>query len=370
MLRAQSREIHVADLGSLRSAVANAVPGTTIMIAPGQYAGGLYATDLHGTQAAPIVMRAADPKRPPTFTGAIQFQAVSYFEIHELVISGVSGNAIGIDDKGIREKPAHHITIQGLNIVDVPGPGSNGIKLAGVDDFRIEDCLVSRWGGCAVDMVGCHKGRIESCRFSKGGGVGIQAKGASSAVTIRRCAFSDYGGRGVNLGGSTGIPFFRPPLEQVPSGARYEAKGIRVEGCAFTGGDAPFAFAGADSCTVRFNTIYCPQKWAVRILQETSTPDFVSCRGGRFEDNIVVFRSDHWYEGGVNVGPGTAPTSFGFARNWWYCLDKPDQSRPTLPSLEEGGAVGRDPMLDGTDLHLKPVSPAKKSGADAFPAGG
>ena len=48
-------------------------------------------------------------------------------------------------------------------------------------------------------------------------------------------------------------------------------------------------------------------------------------------DNLVVFRSDRWAEGGVNVGAGTASETFTFARNWWYCLDQPTRSRPQLP---------------------------------------
>ncbi|MFI5384588.1 MAG: right-handed parallel beta-helix repeat-containing protein [Fimbriimonadales bacterium] len=367
---ASGQTVRVRDLGSLRAAVAQAKPGARILIEPGDYAG-LYMTDLHGTASAPIVIGGADPANPPHFVAPIQFQSVSYIEFRDFAIVGASGNAIGVDDGGKRESPAHHITLRNLQIADVPGGGSNGIKLAGVDDFRIERCTVERWGGCAVDMVGCHRGVIESCRFEKGGGVGVQAKGASADVTVRRCAFADYGGRGVNIGGSTGIPYFRPPLEKVPPGSRYEAKDIVVEGCTFLRGGAPVAFAGADGATVRFNTIVDPEHWALRILQETSTPDFVPSRKGVFEDNLVVFRSAGWAEGGVNIGPGTAPQTFRFIRNWWFCSDRPDRSKPTLPTAEQGGVVGRDPQLrdpEHGDVGVNPGSPASKVGAHALPA--
>jgi hypothetical protein len=365
-----SQAIHVRDIGQLRAAVSQAKPGAEILIEPGDYAG-LNATDLHGSASAPIVIGAADPAKPPRFIAPIQLQRVSYIEFRDFAIAGASGNAIGVDDGGTRETPASHITFRNLHITDVPGEGSNGIKLAGVDDFRIDRCTVQRWGGCAVDMVGCHHGLIEECRFEKGGGVGVQAKGASSDVTVRRCAFADAGGSGVNIGQSTGIPFFRPPLDKIAAGSRYEAKNIVVEGCTFLHGRAAVAFIGVDGAMVRFNTIVDPDVWAIRILQETNTPDFVPCRNGAFENNLVVFRSTNWGEGGVNIGPGTAPQTFRFARNWWFCADRPDKSQPNLPTQEAEGVIGRDPMLrdpDHGDLGVKTGSPASKVGAHAIRA--
>ena len=100
------------------------------------------------------------------------------------------------------------------------GPTGNrdGIKLSGVDDFRVEGCTVERWGsgGSGIDMVGCHRGEIVGCTFRHGdttGDSGVQAKGGSRDVVIRRCRFEHAGQRAVNLGGSTGLAFFRPKPE-------------------------------------------------------------------------------------------------------------------------------------------------------------
>jgi hypothetical protein len=366
-LTLQGQEIRVDDIGSLRSAMAQAKPGTKILLGPHEFPGGLYGTNINGTAKEPIILAALDPAHPPTFKGAIQFEAVSYLEVRDLTIVGVSGNAIGIDDNGAREKPAHHITLKGLHIVDAPGGGTNGIKMAGVDDFHIDSCTVERWGGCAIDLVGCHKGLIENCRFKAGIGLGVQAKGASADVSIRRCDFEDFGGRGVNVGGSTGNLFYRPAIESMRPGTRYEAKNITVEGCTFRGGGAPVAFVGCDNSVFRFNTIFKPQQWAMRILQETNTSDFLPSRNGRFEDNVVIFESNHWFEGGVNIGPGTSPDTFKFARNWWFCQDKPERSRPTLPSMESFATVGKDPIIDVQTLKLLPTSPARGAGAQALP---
>jgi hypothetical protein len=208
---------------------------------------------------------------------------------------------------------------------------------------------------------------IEGCTFRQregGDGSGPQTKGGSSEIVIRRNRFENAGQRAVNIGGSTGLEYFRPK----PQG--YEAKDIRVEGNVFIGSLGAVAFVGADGALVRFNTIYRPGRWAVRILQETREPGFVPCRNGMFTDNIIVFRSDQWSEGGVNIGPATAPESFRFARNLWYCEDQPARSRPTLPSAEEDGVIGKDPLFrdaENGDLSLREGSPAAGKGHTAVP---
>jgi hypothetical protein len=139
----------------------------------------------------------------------------------------------------------------------------------------------------------------------------------------------------------------------------------------FIGSGTPAAFVGVDGGVVRFNTIYGPRHWALRILHgENVAPSFVPSRSGRFTDNIVAFRSDQWWDGGVNISSHTAPKTFVFARNFWYCLDNPQKSRPTLPTPEANGIYGSSPQFRNAttgDLRLQPASPAWRVGAEALP---
>jgi hypothetical protein len=90
--------------------------------------------------------------------------------------------------------------------------------------------------------------------------------------------------------------------------------------------------------------IYRPTKWAIRILQEQRAEGFVPCRRGVFRNNVIVFRSNDVREA-VNIGSGTAPETFTFEGNWWYCDDAPTRSKPRLPAAEKEGVYGKEPGL-------------------------
>ena len=370
----------LATLEAIRTAALGAKPGAVLRIAPGTYDGRLHLVDVKGAEGKPVVLEAADPAQPPVFRGGangLQLTDAVHVELRNLVFEGQTGNGLNVDDGGTPETPSHHVTLRGLTVRDV-GPDGNrdGIKLSGILDVRVEGCTVERWGrgGSAVDMVGCRRAVIEGCTFRhvrEAQGSGVQAKGGSSDVLIRRNRFEHAGSRAVNAGGSTGLAHFRPPLAEW-KGEHYEAKDVRVEGNTFLRGQTPIAFVGVDGATFRFNTVYVPERWALRILQETLHEGFVPSRNGVVADNVIVFRSDRWSEGGVNVGAATARETFRFERNWWFCTDQPARTRELvrLPTGEKDGRYGKDPLLfdpASGDLRLQLGSPASKAGADALP---
>lgn len=365
-------EVTVSHRTALVRAIQEATPGTTIRVAPGKYQGGLSAAKLHGSEGKPIVIAAADPKQPPVFEGSgsgIQLSGCSYVELHDLHFTGATGNGINIDDASERDKPSRGIVLRRLTVANV-GPQGNrdGIKMSGVDGFVIDGCRVERWGsgGSAIDFVGCHEGVIENCIFTHEEGTasaqanGVQTKGGSRKIAIRRCRFIHAGGRAVNAGGSTGMEYMRP------ANPGYEAKDISVEDCYFIGSAAPVAFVGVDGATFRHNTIYRPTRWVLRILQENQNPGYVPCRNGVFSDNLIVFHSTD-LSTTVNVGGGTEPQTFRFENNAWFCEDAParTQSLVRLPMAEVGGIHGTDPKLKnpaGRHLTKAADSPLKKYG--------
>jgi hypothetical protein len=345
--------VHVSSDDQLRTALRAAQPGARIRISAGTYRPGVYVSNLHGSAEAPIIIEGAAEANPPVFQGggeAWHLSDCSYIVLRNIHARRQSNNGVNIDDGGSFDTPTHHIVLEKLTVSET-GPRGNHdpIKLSGLDDFIVRDCQIKGWGGQAIDMVGCHRGVIERCTFRGKPGfsqnTGPQTKGGSSDIVIRHCQFERAASRGVNIGGSTGIRFFRP------AGVKYEARNITVEDCVFIGGEAPIAYVGVDGAKVRHNTIYRPEKWAMRILQETTAPGFAPCRDGQFERNLIVYRRTD-VSTVVNIGRNTQPDTFTFADNWWYCEDRPAASQPKLPAAETGGVYGIDPQLtrhpDGT----------------------
>ena len=340
----QRRVVPVRDDRSLRAALSAARAGTTISLAPGTYRGGLHARGLAGAKDAAIVIEGRDPNDPPQFRGgalAMHLSDCRHVVLRNLLARGFPANGMNIDDGGSFDTPAHHVVLEDVTILDT-GPKGNrdGLKLSGVDHFVLRRCRIEGWGGSSIDMVGCHHGVIEDCTFVAKAGfsqaTGIQMKGGSSDVLVQSSFFDGRqgGGRAVNIGGGTGLRYFRPKPDD------YEATRITVAGNRFVGSRAAVAWATARGGHVHHNTIYLPQRWPLRILQEQPVGRFRPCHGGLFENNLVVYGR---VASVVNVGPNTAPRTFRFRRNAWF--RRGGGSRPRLPAPETDGVHDVDPRL-------------------------
>ncbi len=335
----------------LRAAVRALADGDVLRIGPGEYPGGF-----HVEGRANLTIAALDPAAPPLFRGGSQawhFSRCPGLTLRGLRVTGQRDNGLNLDDGGVLTNPVRGVVLDRIEVTDI-GPQGNhdGIKCSGLDELTISNCVIAGWGGQGIDLVGCHAVRIAGCQLEGRAGfsasAGIQAKGGCSNVVIEGCRFMRAGARPLNIGGSTGLAYFRPPLDTAPAGTpRHEAAQIVVRGCVIEGGPCAAAFVGVDGALFEHNTIRHPEKWIFRILQETTAPGFVPCRNVVVRGNEIVFRrAEVAVE--VNIGPGTAPETFRFERNRWRAEDDPTRSRPRLPVEERdgdygGAARGREP---------------------------
>jgi len=365
------RDLHVGPgqtYSQLPDAAAVAVPGDRIVVHAGTYPP-TFIADLQGTEALPIAISAATGEASPVFTGSgtcLQLSTPAYVLVEGITVDTCTANGLNIDDGGNTSVPAGPIVIRDVTIRDI-GPSGNldGLKMSGIDDFVVYGNTIERWGdgGSGIDMVGCHDGLITSniLTHTAGltGGSGVQAKGGSRNVEIRGNLFENAGSRGVNMGGSTGDQFFRPPA------AGYEAHTINVLANVFIGSRAPVAFVGCEgSCLVAHNTIYATERWVLRILNER--PDLVpETRDGRFLYNIVMV--DSALATFVNVGGDTDGESFSFDGNLWFDLDDPGFTMTDVPNdagltlTQTNALVQVDPQFENPaarDFSLDPGSPA------------
>ncbi|MEM0896608.1 MAG: right-handed parallel beta-helix repeat-containing protein [Verrucomicrobiota bacterium] len=336
-------EVIVNNADELLDEAQRAKPGTTIRLAPGNYGNGVRFDGIAGTEERPMVISGFDEENPPLFEGgnqAIHFVDCRHVTLRHVQVKGCKANGINADDGGSYETPSVGMVFENVTIEDI-GPQGNfdGLKISGLKDFTVRDCHFSGWGGAAIDMVGCRDGLIEGCKIVGKEGftqtTGIQAKGGTENVRIRRSYFHDAGLRSINLGGSTGLPYFRPRVQD------FEARNIVVEGNHFVGSMAPLAYVTSIDCVVRQNTIVFPKKWVLRILQEQPLDQFKPCQDGVFESNLIVF--DQRVQSFVNVGPDTLPETFTFRKNAWSSTESDRQ--PSLPVEELEGIYQVDPEL-------------------------
>lgn len=351
---AETLEIH--DSNTLRDVLKSLKANSTLRIGPGDYTGGL---DVKGISH--LTIEALEPQKPPRFVGGTygwHFSNCSNLTLRNLIVSGQSRNGLNLDDGGQTDQPTTHVLLEGIAVREI-GPRGNcdGIKCSGLDRVTIRSCSIEGWAGQGMDLVGCHRVLISGCQLNGKEGYspssGIQCKGGSEEVVIEKCQFTNAGQRPINAGGSTGLPYFRP------QGAHFEARNVIIRDNQISGSLCACAFTGIDGATFRRNTILFPEKWVFRILQETTAPEFIPCRNVVIEENAIVFRRrDVAVE--VNVGAKTAPETFRFAKNRWFAEDRPERSRPNLPTTERDGQYGIDPRNESSPKTMpRKTSPMK-----------
>lgn len=382
---APRRELHVSPRGddasgdgsparpfrSLGPAARAAEPGTAIRLHSGSYAGGSYLEGLRGTAAAPIWLGGMPGEARPRVQGggtALHLSRAAWLVVHDLELSGQSDNGINADDGGAVADPlaAGPLIFRGLAIEQVGGGGNQDcLKLSGIRGVLVIDSAFARCGGggsgSGIDMVGVHEGLVARSRFQDLSANAVQVKGGSTDIEIRWNHMLRAGERAVNMGGSTGLEYFRPPLDNTAENA--EARRVKVLANHIEGGVTPWAFVGCVDCLAAQNTVVEPTRWLMRILQETSSQGefrFAPAGSGRVINNLFVFRRGQ-IRADVNVGAGTAPETFRFQNNLWFAVDDPGRSAPGLPVAETGGIVGRDPLLRA-DGAIPPGSPAVGAG--------
>lgn len=349
-------------------AAAVAKPGDIIRIHPGVYQGPYFISNLKGTAKDWIRIEGTQQDQV-IFQGgseSMHFTDAEYLHISNITVRGQTGNGMNIDDGGSLESPTKFIVLDHCIFRDMGATGNNDLlKLSGLDSFVIQNCHFENGatGGSGIDMVGCHSGVITNNRFINLGSNSIQAKGGSSQIQILANHFTRGGQRSLNLGGSTGAAFFRP------SGANYEAKDLVAAANIFEGSTAPIGFVGCRNVLVTHNTIIRPERWILRILQESSDTSFyLSCANNHFVNNIVVVNNSLSTD--LNIGPNTSPSTFRFSNNLWYHLDNPSWRGPQLPVMETQGIIQQNPLFvnfNTPDYHLLPGSPAIGKGRVEIP---
>ncbi|MCX7887109.1 MAG: hypothetical protein N3B01_07655, partial [Verrucomicrobiae bacterium] len=148
-------EYVVRDAWQLRKALSVLKAGDVLKIAPGTYPGGNYVKGISN-----LTVTALEPQRPPVFEGGKtgwHFSECPGLVLRHLHVRSQSANGLNIDDGGATKPLVERVRLEGIHVSDI-GPEGNcdGIKLSGLRGVVIRNCVVTGWGGQAVDFVGCH----------------------------------------------------------------------------------------------------------------------------------------------------------------------------------------------------------------------
>ena len=311
--------------GTIDYAASLATPGTAVIVHEGTYDGGNSIGDLAGSATAPIWIGGASGEARPIIEGdseGLHLTRVTYAVIHDLEVRGASSNGVNCDDGGdyADDQATHHVVFSGLWIHDIGSGGNQDcLKLSGLRDYWVLDSEFNDCGGgesgSGVDHVGCHHGIIARNSFHDLSANAVQNKGGSTDIEIRWNHMLNAGARAVNMGGSTGFEYFRPPLDANQPNA--EARDIRVIANIIEGGEASLAFVGCVDCAAVNNTIVDPTNWLFRILQETTSTDdyeFEPCRDNLVQNNLVTFDRGA-LSTTINIGPNVEEGTFSFNHN-------------------------------------------------------
>ena len=328
------KEFKATNTADIISSVNSLKAGDQLIISAGEFSGGISLKNLKGSKSKPIIISGASTQETIFKNGRQAFHLVNchYIILKNFTVKNFSINGINADDGGSQEKPSSGLVFENLSIIEI-GPKGNldGLKLSGLHNFTVKNCYFAGWGGSAVDMVGCHNGIIRDCTLKGIDGysqdTGIQIKGGSSKIRVFKNSFTRAGQRAINLGGSTGIKWFRP------LGAKYEAKDIEIAGNTFIGGMAHIAFVTSQNSHIHHNHFHKPDKWFFRLLQETKDPSFIKSQGGKVEKNVFIF--DQKVRTFINIGSGTSPQTFAFNENLWQ--DTQGDRKANLPVKESKG---------------------------------
>ena len=347
------------DYKSLESVAKMVSPGDTIIVS-GTLTKGEQLVNLKGSNENWIYIIGKNGAKFEGGNTAIQFSDCEYIQISDLIIEGQLLNGMNIDDAGSYDTPTHNIKITNCTFRNMIGVGNNDLlKLSGFENFEITNCtfLNGSPAGSGIDMVGCHNGLIAGNHFENLGSNSIQVKGGTRDIRITRNIFVDGGNRAVNIGGSTGLAYFRPQDSKTESQDMYVYSNI------FVGGECTVAYVGTVNSHVFNNTIIGSRKWVFRILQETVDEDrFLSCGDNSFNNNIVLL--DNNLSNTVNIGPNTRPESFEFESNLWYHINNLTWNH-NLPVKEKNGIMGQNPNLEikyGYEVYPSQNSPAVNKG--------
>ncbi|NBT13734.1 MAG: right-handed parallel beta-helix repeat-containing protein [Planctomycetia bacterium] len=170
-----------------------------------------------GTQAAPIIVRAADG------AGTARLPGVNVYGCRFLYFDGLEISAGGGDVlhfEACSQILVRNTTVRGTGTIATYAVPQEALKANQCQYVYIENCDISGAWDNAIDFVAVQYGHVVGSRIHRAGDWAMYAKGGSASLTIAGNEFFDAGTGGFTAGQGTGFEFMTAPW------LRYEAHDI------------------------------------------------------------------------------------------------------------------------------------------------
>lgn len=192
--------------------------GITINLAAGVYPRAdmpHYWEDRHGTEAAPIVIRALGTSRSPVLLGDLNL-----FDIDHLTIDGLTITPGG---DALHCEQCSYVTVIDSRL-DGGGVAQETIKVNQSDHFDITDSEIANADDNVIDFVAVQHGELTGNVIHGAGDWCAYAKGGSIDIVVRSNEIHSCGTGGFSAGQGTGLEFMVPPW------LTYEAEDVVLAG--------------------------------------------------------------------------------------------------------------------------------------------
>ena len=128
-----SAAVYRCDTSNYLQALEKVLPGDRVLLAPGDYLEGLPVHYLNGIRNSPIVIESMQKGAPARFIGPSGKNTISIINSSHVVIRNLELRGLGSSGDGVKAEGftrcdwAHHITLEGLQIVGFGWEGSCSI---------------------------------------------------------------------------------------------------------------------------------------------------------------------------------------------------------------------------------------------------
>ena len=185
--------------------------GVRINLVAGTYGEAIvpnYWESRHGTQAAPVIIRAADG------AGSARLPNMNVFDCRHLVLDGLDLSAGGGDVLHLERCSnvlVRDTTIRGTGDIAAYAAPQETFKANQCQHVYVEHCDISGATDNAVDFVGVQYGHVVGCRIHRSNDWAMYVKGGSAYLTVTGNEFFDAGTGGFTAGQGTGFEFMVAP---------------------------------------------------------------------------------------------------------------------------------------------------------------